>query len=190
MSMGIPSLRIGVGFGFGMGIPLPDDIPYVAGMCPVKVLEFIKRGYQFVVETGLWKRVRDGAAAAAALITGRQSNNTTSPAATDTATTKVASNFDGNAVPPSRLRGVNTVVSNRGTRIDITPSANHSTTAASPIRGAANSSVDLVDHAGNVRIRRWFGPNGEHVRDVHFTHHGNPGRHPEWPHVGELYTSR
>ena len=95
--------------------------------------------------------------------------------------------FDGNPVPPAQLKGATTVVNNKGQRIDIRPSAEHSTTKASPIHGKANSSVDLLDYAGNIKIRRWFGQNGEHIRDVHFTHHGNPGKHQVWPHEGPVY---
>jgi len=99
------------------------------------------------------------------------------------ARTVPASAFDGNPVDPALLRGRTTVISNNGQRINITPASNHSTTQASNLQGVANSSVDIVDHAGRVKIRRWFDAGGNQIRDVDFTNHGNPGRHPIWPHT-------
>jgi len=75
-----------------------------------------------------------------------------------------------------------TVTSNKGRVIDITPSANHRVTQSTAIRGAPNSSVDIVNAKGELVTRRWFGPDGRQIRDVHFTNHGNPKKHPEWPH--------
>jgi len=97
--------------------------------------------------------------------------------------TAPASSFDGNPVNPAVLRGKTTVVSNSGQRINITPASNHSTTQSTRLQGTPNSSVDIVDHAGNVKIRRWFDASGNQMRDVDFTHHGNPGMHPVWPHT-------
>jgi hypothetical protein len=33
-----------------------------------------------------------------------------------------------------------------------------------------------------IKTRRWFGSDGEQLRDVDFTNHGNSKIHPEWPH--------
>jgi len=99
--------------------------------------------------------------------------------------------FDGNPVNPSALQGRDTVVSNQGQTISIRPSANHRVhvgTHNTPLQGTANSSIDIVDSNGDVHIRRWFDGNGQHARDVHFTNHGNPVRHPEVPHNQGQYT--
>ena len=45
-----------------------------------------------------------------------------------------------------------------------------------------NSSVDILDGNGNIKTRRWFDENGNAIRDVDYTNHGNPKMHPEWPH--------
>ncbi len=75
------------------------------------------------------------------------------------------------------------VTSNLGNEIDITPSANHTTTIKNPgLRGTPNSSIDIVDSAGNIKTRRWFDSDGMQIRDVDFTNHGNAKLHPEWPH--------
>lgn len=79
--------------------------------------------------------------------------------------------------------GPETVITNKGNEIDITPSKNHSTTAENPgLQGEPNSSVDIVDRNGNIVTRRWFDEDGRAIRDVDFTNHGNPKTHPEWPH--------
>ena len=47
------------------------------------------------------------------------------------------------------------VTSNLGNEIDITPSSNHSTVPKNPgPKGTPNSSVDILDNAGNVATRR------------------------------------
>jgi len=100
--------------------------------------------------------------------------------------------FNGNPVNPSALQGRDTVVSNQGQTICIRPSANHRVhvgTHNTPLQGTANSSIDIVDSSGDVHIRRWFDGNGQHARDVHFTNHGNPVRHPEVPHNQGQYTN-
>ncbi len=75
------------------------------------------------------------------------------------------------------------IKTNLGNEIDITPSTNHSTTTTNPgLKGTPNSSVDILDNAGNIKTRRWFGPDGTQTRDVDFTNHGNSKMHPEWPH--------
>ncbi|MEC0488108.1 T7SS effector LXG polymorphic toxin [Bacillus glycinifermentans] len=78
-----------------------------------------------------------------------------------------------------------TVTSNKGKNIDITPSPNHTTTTSIPHpgKGVPNSSVDVVDKkTGEVKTRRYYDSEGRAVRDVDFTNHGNPKQHPEWPH--------
>jgi len=50
------------------------------------------------------------------------------------------------------------------------------------LKGEPNSSVDILDSDGNILTRRWYGPDGNQIRDVDFTNHGNPKTHPEWPH--------
>ncbi len=75
------------------------------------------------------------------------------------------------------------VKTNLGNEIDITPSKNHSTTTKNPgLEGKPNSSIDILDQNGNIKTRRWYGPDGKQIRDVDFTNHGNPKKHPEWPH--------
>ncbi len=75
------------------------------------------------------------------------------------------------------------VTSNLGNEIDITPSANHTTTTKNPgLKGTPSSSIDIVDSAGNIKTRRWFNDDGMQMRDVDFTNHGNAKLHPEWPH--------
>ena len=75
------------------------------------------------------------------------------------------------------------VTSNLGNEIDITPSTNHTTTKKNPgLKGTPNSSIDIVDSAGNIKTRRWFDSDGMQIRDVDFTNHGNAKLHPEWPH--------
>ena len=76
-----------------------------------------------------------------------------------------------------------TVTSNLGNVIDITPSSNHSIAQGNPIRGLANSSVDIKNSKGQIVTRRWFDANGNQIRDVDFTNHMKPHTHPEVPHV-------
>lgn len=80
--------------------------------------------------------------------------------------------------------GTSTKITNSlGKEIDITPSINHATTTKNPgLKGTPNSSIDIVDSAGNIKTRRWFGPDGVQIRDVDFTNHGNAKLYPEWPH--------
>jgi RHS repeat-associated protein len=75
-----------------------------------------------------------------------------------------------------------TVTSNKGNVYDDTPSSNHSTTTGNPMKGEPNSSIDILDKNGNIKTRRWFGPDGNQIRDIDYTNHGNPKTHPEWPH--------
>lgn len=76
-----------------------------------------------------------------------------------------------------------TVTTNKGNEVDVTPSKNHTTTTKNPgTTGPKNSSVDILDENGNVKTRRWFDDQGHAYRDVDMTNHGNPSTHPEWPH--------
>lgn len=74
------------------------------------------------------------------------------------------------------------VTSNKGNVYNNTPSSNHSATTGNPIKGEPNSSVDILDKNGDIKTRRWFGPDGNQIRDLDYTNHGNPKTHPEWPH--------
>ena len=88
-----------------------------------------------------------------------------------------------NSYSPCSEGTSSTVKTNLGNEIDITPSSNHSTTTKNPgLKGEPNSSVDILDSDGNILTRRWYGPDGNQIRDVDFTNHGNPKTHPEWPH--------
>jgi len=86
--------------------------------------------------------------------------------------------------PPSKnIPPKQTVISNKGTVIDITPSQTHSTSKTNlGLNGVPNSSVDILDRQGNLVTRRWFDKNGRQIRDVDFTQHRNPKNHPEVPH--------
>ena len=76
-----------------------------------------------------------------------------------------------------------TVTTNKGNEVDITPNKNHTSTTENPgVYGDKNSSVDILDENGNVKTRRWYDENGKAYRDVDMTNHGNPKNHPEWPH--------
>ncbi|UOY88646.1 T7SS effector LXG polymorphic toxin [Bacillus glycinifermentans] len=78
-----------------------------------------------------------------------------------------------------------TVTSNKGKNIDITPYPNHSTTTSvpHPAKGVPNSSIDVLDKkTGEVKTRRYYDSEGRAIRDVDFTNHGNSKKHPEWPH--------
>jgi len=92
-----------------------------------------------------------------------------------------------NQLPPKPRPPINDRVivrTNQGNTIDITPSRNHSISSArqSPIRSTPNSSIDFVDRNGQIIKRRWFGSDGRQIRDVDFTNHGTPNKHPEIPH--------
>ena len=79
--------------------------------------------------------------------------------------------------------GREVVITNKGNEIDVTPSKNHTTTTENPVKNQTpNSSVDILDEQGNIKTRRWFDENGNAMRDVDYTNHGNPSTHPEWPH--------
>lgn len=78
-----------------------------------------------------------------------------------------------------------TIKSNKGKSIDVTPSPNHTTTTSvpNPFKGEPNSSVDIMDKkTGEIKTRRFYGSDGRALRDVDYTNHGNPKTHPEWPH--------
>ena len=64
--------------------------------------------------------------------------------------------------------------SNKGNTYDNTPSDNHTTTEGKlDPKGEPNSSADKVDKDGNVITRRWYDKNGNAVRDLDMTNHGN-----------------
>lgn len=78
-----------------------------------------------------------------------------------------------------------TVTSNKGKTIDVTPTSIHTTTTSvpSPFKGTPNSTVDILDkNTGEIKTRRYYGPDGRAIRDVDYTNHGNAKNHPEWPH--------
>lgn len=76
-----------------------------------------------------------------------------------------------------------TVTSNQGNEYDNTPSDNHTVTDENPSRGQEpNSSADIRDGNGDIVRRRWFDENGDAKRDLDYTDHGNPKKHPEVPH--------
>ena len=75
------------------------------------------------------------------------------------------------------------ITSTLGKEIDITPLDNHSVKIENPgLKSTPNSSVDILDDAGNIKTRRWYDSNGDAYRDVDMTNHGNPKLHPEYPH--------
>ncbi|AEF16801.1 hypothetical protein Thexy_0758 [Thermoanaerobacterium xylanolyticum LX-11] len=45
-----------------------------------------------------------------------------------------------------------------------------------------NSIVERIDANGNIIQRRYYGSNGQAVKDIDYTNHGNPNQHPEVPH--------
>jgi hypothetical protein len=84
---------------------------------------------------------------------------------------------------PSDYIERNTVTSNLGNTIDITPSSNHTTASRrADLSGPANSSVDIILQSGDIGTRRWYGDDGTAFRDVDMWDHGNSGMHPEVPH--------
>ena len=77
----------------------------------------------------------------------------------------------------------NKIISTLGKEIDITPSKNHFSVDKNPgYKGKPNSSIDILNKKGEVILRRWFDSDGKAYRDVDMTNHGNPAKHPEWPH--------
>ncbi|MBS9350463.1 hypothetical protein JL733_14085 [Listeria welshimeri] len=75
------------------------------------------------------------------------------------------------------------IKNNLGKEIDITPSKNHTKVNKNPGPfGEPNSSVDILDSKGELTTRRFYDETGKAVRDVDMTNHGNPKRHPEYPH--------
>lgn len=75
-----------------------------------------------------------------------------------------------------------TVTTNKGKEIDVTPSEKHTSTTENPSKGEPNSSVDIYDKDGNLVRRRWYDEDGKASRDVDMTNHGNSKNHPEYPH--------
>jgi peptidoglycan hydrolase-like protein with peptidoglycan-binding domain len=80
--------------------------------------------------------------------------------------------------------GRQTVKSSLGKEIDITPSSKHTTTTKNPgLNGEPNTSVDILDSkTGEIKTRRYYGPDGKATRDIDMTDHGNPKQHPDVPH--------
>ncbi|WP_155965288.1 hypothetical protein [Streptococcus ruminantium] len=76
------------------------------------------------------------------------------------------------------------IKSNLGNDIDITPTDNHSSVYnKAPIQYTPNSSLDILDEVTNeIRTRRYYDSNGNVLRDVDMTDHGNSKLHPEYPH--------
>jgi len=67
---------------------------------------------------------------------------------------------------PSSLPPRQTITSNKGKVIDITPSQNHTTlpNGHNPgVRGTPNSSVDILDSQGNLVTRRWLIAKDKHL---------------------------
>lgn len=64
------------------------------------------------------------------------------------------------------------------------PRPDHTTTKEHklPDRGKPDSSIDRVNDKGEVITRRYYDKKGEPARDIDFTDHGNPKRHPNVPH--------
>ena len=78
--------------------------------------------------------------------------------------------------------GREVVITNKGNEIDVTPSKNHTTTTENPgTKGEPNTSVDILNKDGQITTRRWYDSAGDAYRDVDYTNHGNPAKHPEWP---------
>ena len=77
-----------------------------------------------------------------------------------------------------------TIKSNLGRNIDVTPSSEHESVVKNPgFIGKPNSSIDILDpKTGEIKTRRWFGADGKAIRDVDYSHHGNTNQHPEAPH--------
>lgn len=75
-------------------------------------------------------------------------------------------------------------VKNRYLTKDEGKTSKHSTSTSKslPTHGAPNSSVDRVDKKGNVIQRRFYDKNGRATKDIDFTDHGNPKKHPKVPH--------
>ncbi|GGC87552.1 hypothetical protein [Enterococcus wangshanyuanii] len=77
----------------------------------------------------------------------------------------------------------NVIKNNLGKELDITPSKAHTKVNKNPGPfGKPNSSVDILDSKGELTTRRFYDGTGKAVRDVDMTNHGNPKRHPEYPH--------
>ena len=84
------------------------------------------------------------------------------------------------------MEGKTTVTSNQGKDIDISPSEKHTVTEKNPgLKGEPDSSTDILDSEGNVQTRRGYDSEGRAYRDVDFGNHGNPLKHPEYPHSHE-----
>lgn len=94
---------------------------------------------------------------------------------------KDSSDKSEDLLPPNGVG--DSVKSNLGNEINTKPSSNHSTSTQNPgYKGPPDSSLDIIDKEGHLRTRRWFDSDGNAIRDVDFTVHGNSSTHPEVPH--------
>lgn len=101
-----------------------------------------------------------------------------------TYTVKPGPKIGGSKFKIPEVNGIgSSVASSTGNVINTQRSVRHSTVTKNPgLKGKANTSVDIVDSNGNLKTRRWYGKDGKAIRDVDMTNHGNPSKHPEWPH--------
>ena len=54
--------------------------------------------------------------------------------------------------------------------------------SALPIKHIPNSTLTKNDAKGNAIIKRFFDEEGKALKDIDYTNHGNPKRHPKVPH--------
>ena len=138
-----------------------------------------KKAVDDVAEEAIEKTVKKEAAEEMAESTAKKEVTDTAEDLSQKTIDKDNALEDSNVIKTKREN----VITNQGKKIDVTPSQNHMTTRANPVKGQKpNSSVDILDGNGNIKTRRWFDENGNAIRDVDYTNHGNPKMHPEWPH--------
>lgn len=59
----------------------------------------------------------------------------------------------------------------------------HTTTAHSlPTTGTPNTVTQKYDSSGNLVTERYYGSDGNALKDIDYTDHGNPKAHPKVPH--------
>ena len=138
-----------------------------------------KKAVDDVAEEAIEKTVKKEAAEEMAESTAKKEVTDTAEDLSQKTIDKDNALEDSNVIKTKREN----VITNQGKKIDVTPSENHMTTRANPVKEQKpNSSVDILDGNGNIKTRRWFDENGNAIRDVDYTNHGNPKMHPEWPH--------
>lgn len=95
---------------------------------------------------------------------------------------KAVGNLSKSAV--KKASGAKDIIKNNlGKEIDMTPSKNHTKVNKNPGPfDEPNSSIDILDSIGELTTRRFYDETGKAVRDVDMINHGNPKRHPEYPH--------